>query len=65
MCYLSMNMVMSQGLYTEMKFEKPSRIQALTLPMIMAPPFKNMIAQVRAEHYCAVHKTCGMDAGLT
>lgn len=24
-----------QGLYTEMKFEHPSRIQAMTLPMIM------------------------------
>lgn len=36
-----------QGLYTEMKFEKPSKIQAKTLPMILTPPFKSMIAQVR------------------
>lgn len=34
-----------QGLYTEMKFEKPSRIQAKTLPMILTPPYKPMIAQ--------------------
>ena len=35
-----------QGLYTEMKFEKPSRIQALTLPMILTPPYRSLIAQV-------------------
>eukprot|EP00884_Botryococcus_braunii_P018155 jgi/Botrbrau1/5022/Bobra.0396s0036.1 len=34
-----------QGLYTEMKFEKPSRIQATTLPMILTPPFRSLIAQ--------------------
>ena len=34
-----------QGLYTEMKFERPSRIQAVTLPMILTPPYKSMIAQ--------------------
>lgn len=34
-----------QGLYTEMKFEHPSRVQAATLPMILTPPFKSMIAQ--------------------
>lgn len=45
-----------QGLYTEMKFEKPSKIQAKTLPMILTPPFKSMIAQVR-EHgsACMLH----------
>lgn len=37
-----------QGLYVEMKFEKPSRIQATTLPMIMTPPYKDLIAQVRS-----------------
>ena len=36
-----------QGLYTEMKFEKPSRIQAKTLPMILQPPYRSLIAQVR------------------
>ncbi len=38
-----------QGLYTEMKFERPSRIQALTLPMILTPDasgtFRDLIAQ--------------------
>jgi len=28
-----------------MKFEKPSRIQAETLPMILLPPHSNLIAQ--------------------
>ena len=30
-----------------MKFEKPSRIQAKTLPMILQPPYRSLIAQVR------------------
>ena len=34
-----------QGLYTEMKFERPSKIQAKTLPMILQPPYKSLIAQ--------------------
>ncbi|KAK9828467.1 hypothetical protein WJX72_000149 [[Myrmecia] bisecta] len=34
-----------QGLYTEMKFERPSRIQATTLPMILSPPFRSLVAQ--------------------
>lgn len=34
-----------KGLYTEMKFERPSRIQANTLPMVLTPPFKHLIAQ--------------------
>ncbi len=29
-----------------MKFERPSRIQATTLPMILRPPWRSMIAQV-------------------
>jgi hypothetical protein len=36
----------TQGLYAEMKFEKPSRIQAVTLPMVLAPPYCSLIAQV-------------------
>ena len=28
-----------------MKFERPSRIQATTLPMILQPPYEHMIAQ--------------------
>lgn len=38
-----------QGLYTEMKFEKPSKIQAKTLPMILTPPYTSMIAQARGS----------------
>ncbi|CAA0830354.1 DEAD-box ATP-dependent RNA helicase 38 [Striga hermonthica] len=34
-----------KGLYVEMKFEKPSKIQAISLPMILTPPHKNLIAQ--------------------
>lgn len=34
-----------QGLYIEMKFERPSKIQAETLPLILAPPHRSMIAQ--------------------
>ena len=42
-----------QGLYTEMKFEKPSRVQAKTLPMILTPPYRHLIAQVTVQrHYC-------------
>ena len=41
-----------QGLYTEMKFEKPSRIQAVTLPMVLAPPYRSLIAQVGCILFC-------------
>jgi len=34
-----------QGLYSEMKFERPSKIQGETLPMILMPPHRNLIAQ--------------------
>uniref|UniRef100_A0A061R2Y7 RNA helicase n=1 Tax=Tetraselmis sp. GSL018 TaxID=582737 RepID=A0A061R2Y7_9CHLO len=33
------------GLYNEMKFERPSKIQATTLPMILTPPYEHLIAQ--------------------
>ena len=40
---------LSQGLYTEMKFEHPSKIQATTLPMILTPDaqgvYRDLIAQ--------------------
>lgn len=29
----------------EMKFQKPSKIQAISLPMILTPPYRNLIAQ--------------------
>eukprot|EP00210_Caulerpa_lentillifera_P003694 g3527.t1 len=36
-----------QGLYTEMNFERPSAIQAKTLPMILTPPYKHLVAQAQ------------------
>lgn len=36
-----------KGLYSEMRFERPSAIQAKTLPMILAPPFKHLVAQAQ------------------
>lgn len=36
-----------KGIYDEMNFNKPSRIQATTLPMILEPPYLSMVAQVR------------------
>ncbi|KAJ3673570.1 hypothetical protein LUZ60_005562 [Juncus effusus] len=34
-----------KGLYIEMGFSRPSKIQAVTLPMILSPPFKDLVAQ--------------------
>ncbi|WCJ27715.1 ATP-dependent RNA helicase DBP5 [Euphorbia peplus] len=34
-----------KGLYVEMKFQKPSKIQAVSLPIILNPPYKDLIAQ--------------------
>ncbi|KAH0971525.1 hypothetical protein GBA52_023681 [Prunus armeniaca] len=34
-----------KGLYVEMGFKKPSKVQAITLPMILTPPYKDLIAQ--------------------
>lgn len=34
-----------EGIFNVMKFEKPSRIQAETLPMILEAPYRNLIAQ--------------------
>lgn len=34
-----------KGLYSEMKFERPSRVQAQTLPMALHPPYRSLIAQ--------------------
>lgn len=42
---LNLSKELLQGLYTEMKFERPSRIQAITLPMVLEPPHKHLIAQ--------------------
>ncbi|WOK97199.1 DEAD-box ATP-dependent RNA helicase 38-like isoform X1 [Canna indica] len=34
-----------KGLFVEMEFKKPSKIQAITLPMILTPPYKDLVAQ--------------------
>lgn len=36
-----------QGLAEEMKFERPSRVQAETLPMMLQPPHRHLIAQAQ------------------
>lgn len=42
---LNLSPELLKGLYVEMKFQKPSKIQAISLPMIMTPPYKDLIAQ--------------------
>ncbi|KAK7267840.1 hypothetical protein RIF29_20519 [Crotalaria pallida] len=42
---LNMSPELLKGLYVEMKFQKPSKIQAISLPMILNPPHKDLIAQ--------------------
>ncbi|KAI7981770.1 DEAD-box ATP-dependent RNA helicase 38, partial [Camellia lanceoleosa] len=36
------------GLYVEMKFERPSKIQTISLPMIR-PPYKHLIASTQCR----------------
>ncbi|CAJ2672548.1 DEAD-box ATP-dependent RNA helicase 38 [Trifolium pratense] len=42
---LSISPELLKGLYVEMKFQKPSKIQAVSLPMILNPPHRDLIAQ--------------------
>ncbi|OMP06535.1 hypothetical protein CCACVL1_01519 [Corchorus capsularis] len=42
---LNLSPELLKGLYVEMKFEKPSKIQAISLPMIVTPPHLDLIAQ--------------------
>ncbi|KAK1396785.1 DEAD-box ATP-dependent RNA helicase 38-like [Heracleum sosnowskyi] len=42
---LNISCQLLKGLYVEMKFERPSKIQAVCLPMILTPPYKNLTAQ--------------------
>lgn len=42
---LNLSPELLKGLYVEMKFERPSKIQAISLPMILSPPYKDLIAQ--------------------
>ncbi|GMP93363.1 hypothetical protein CsSME_00043232 [Camellia sinensis var. sinensis] len=42
---LNLSADLLKGLYVEMKFERPSKIQTISLPMILNPPYKHLIAQ--------------------
>ncbi|XP_061350165.1 DEAD-box ATP-dependent RNA helicase 38-like [Gastrolobium bilobum] len=42
---LNLSLELLKGLYVEMKFHKPSKIQDVTLPMILNPSNRNLIAQ--------------------
>ncbi|CAM8910272.1 unnamed protein product [Rhodiola kirilowii] len=42
---LNLSSELLKGLYVEMMFDKPSKIQAVSLPMILKPPYKDLIAQ--------------------
>ncbi|KAL6138472.1 hypothetical protein ACLB2K_063754 [Fragaria x ananassa] len=42
---LNLSEAVLKGLYVEMGFKKPSKIQAITLPMILTPPHKDLVAQ--------------------
>ncbi|XP_054817093.1 DEAD-box ATP-dependent RNA helicase 38-like [Prosopis cineraria] len=42
---LNLSPELLKGLYVEMKFQKPSKIQAISLPMILNHPYKDLIAQ--------------------
>ncbi|KAL6988294.1 DEAD-box ATP-dependent RNA helicase 38 [Sarracenia purpurea var. burkii] len=42
---LNLSPELLKGLYVEMNFERPSKIQAISLPMILTPPYKHLIAQ--------------------
>jgi len=46
-----------QGIYTEMKFERPSRIQALTLPMILTPDGHGRLRDLIAQAHNGSGKT--------
>ena len=37
-----------KGIFNVMKFERPSKVQSETLPLVLNPPFKNLIAQAHA-----------------
>ncbi|XP_021770513.1 DEAD-box ATP-dependent RNA helicase 38-like [Chenopodium quinoa] len=42
---LNLSEELLKGLYVEMRFERPSKVQSITLPMILTPPHRNLIAQ--------------------
>ncbi|CAD7699818.1 unnamed protein product [Ostreobium quekettii] len=51
-----------EGLYSEMKFQRPSKVQATTLPMILTPPYRDLIAQA---HNGSGKTTCFVLSMLT
>ncbi|XRB17519.1 DEAD-box ATP-dependent RNA helicase 38 [Pseudoscourfieldia marina] len=42
---LGLSKELLEGLYSGMKFQAPSKIQARTLPLILSPPYSNIVAQ--------------------
>ncbi|PIA64933.1 hypothetical protein AQUCO_00100416v1 [Aquilegia coerulea] len=42
---LNLSPELLKGLYIEMKFTRPSKIQSISLPMILTPPYKDLVAQ--------------------
>ncbi|XP_039115459.1 DEAD-box ATP-dependent RNA helicase 38 [Dioscorea cayenensis subsp. rotundata] len=42
---LNLSQDLIKGLYVEMGFTRPSKIQAVSLPMILTPPYKDLVAQ--------------------
>ncbi|ERN13779.1 DEAD-box ATP-dependent RNA helicase 38 [Amborella trichopoda] len=42
---LNLSKELLKGLYVAMGFSRPSRIQAVSLPMIVTPPYKSLVAQ--------------------
>ncbi|KAK1319898.1 DEAD-box ATP-dependent RNA helicase 38 [Acorus calamus] len=42
---LNLSAELLRGLHHEMGFVRPSKIQAISLPMILTPPYKNLVAQ--------------------
>ncbi|KAL5713870.1 RNA helicase [Ranunculus cassubicifolius] len=42
---LKLSAELLQGIYIEMKFTRPSKIQSVSLPMILTPPYKDLVAQ--------------------
>ena len=42
---LKLTPALLKGLYVDLKFQRPSKIQAISLPMILTPPYKNLVAQ--------------------
>ncbi|KAF5204154.1 Dead-box atp-dependent rna helicase [Thalictrum thalictroides] len=42
---LNLSPELLKGLYVDMKFTRPSKIQSISLPMILTPPYKDLVAQ--------------------